>query len=309
MARTDRYYAVLGLSPGASKEEVKRAYRALVLRYHPDRNDDPDAVERFLAIEEAYTVLTDTSGTRRIDADLDARRRARREREARKRAERRRKREEYLKRKAARERRMIIRDMTRAAILLAIVVAIILATRVPGLWEARRLRTQGIQNMATVVEVGFKEYVSKRVTRQEVLISFPHMGSDVYQETMMVHRSERGFTAYGFPLNPGQTFEMTYLPRDVNTFEVHWDRPGLQTLDTYNRLLIDFMGSMDPDMVASGHARAYLDSVYRRMGMDGYGIMGNDYPKLVAPRVHHFVLDRELRHVWAIRRHFLEDAR
>lgn len=309
MAWTDRYYQELGLTPGASDREIKRAYRALVLKYHPDRNDDPDAVDRFLAVEEAYTILTDPNAGRRSAADLEARRRARREREEAIRAERRRRREAYLKRKAERERRMILRDMKRAAVLLVLVALVVGATRVPDLLRQRRLQTRGIQNVATVLDVGFKEYVSSRVTRQKVLISFQHMGQTVYQETTMVHRSERGFTAYGFPLNPDQTFEMTYLPRDINTFQVHWDRPGLQTRDEYDRLLMDFMRAMDPEMLASGHVRAYLDSVYRSMGMTGYGVMGNDYPKLVAPKVHHFVLDRELRQVWAIRRHFLEDAR
>jgi DnaJ-class molecular chaperone len=54
------YYQILGVPPAASDEEVKRAYRRLALRYHPDRNPgDRTAEERFKEISEAYAVLTD----------------------------------------------------------------------------------------------------------------------------------------------------------------------------------------------------------------------------------------------------------
>jgi len=54
----------LGLGPGASLAEVKRAYRALAKRYHPD-SAGPAALPRFLAIQEAYELLTGTTSTGR----------------------------------------------------------------------------------------------------------------------------------------------------------------------------------------------------------------------------------------------------
>lgn len=53
------YYQTLGLSPGASDEEIKRAYRRQALRYHPDKNKEPGAEEKFKEIAEAYDVLSD----------------------------------------------------------------------------------------------------------------------------------------------------------------------------------------------------------------------------------------------------------
>jgi molecular chaperone DnaJ len=53
------YYEVLGLTKGASKEEIKKAYRKLSKQYHPDINKDDNAVDKFKEISEAYEVLSD----------------------------------------------------------------------------------------------------------------------------------------------------------------------------------------------------------------------------------------------------------
>jgi len=62
------YYEVLGVARNASDEEIKKAYRKLALKYHPDRNPgDKQAEERFKELSEAYSVLSD--GERRLQYD------------------------------------------------------------------------------------------------------------------------------------------------------------------------------------------------------------------------------------------------
>ena len=54
------YYKTLGLSRGASDDQIKRAYRKLALKYHPDKNKgDQEAASKFAEIGNAYEVLSD----------------------------------------------------------------------------------------------------------------------------------------------------------------------------------------------------------------------------------------------------------
>lgn len=67
MARKRDYYVVLGVAKDADEAEVKRAYRELARKHHPDLNDHPEAAERFKEINEAYAVLSDRAARARYD--------------------------------------------------------------------------------------------------------------------------------------------------------------------------------------------------------------------------------------------------
>ena len=67
MAKRD-YYEVLGVSKNATEDEIKKAYRTIAIKYHPDRNPgDKEAEEKFKEAAEAYDVLHDKQKRQQYD--------------------------------------------------------------------------------------------------------------------------------------------------------------------------------------------------------------------------------------------------
>ncbi|MCF0057379.1 molecular chaperone DnaJ [Dyadobacter sp. CY356] len=68
MAKKRDYYEVLGVDRGAAADEIKKAYRKLAIKFHPDKNpDDPTAEDKFKEAAEAYSILSDDNKRARYD--------------------------------------------------------------------------------------------------------------------------------------------------------------------------------------------------------------------------------------------------
>ena len=64
------YYEILGVEQNASDVEIKKAFRTLSLKCHPDRNPDPEATTQFQYINEAYEILSDSEKRKEHDHEL-----------------------------------------------------------------------------------------------------------------------------------------------------------------------------------------------------------------------------------------------
>jgi len=70
MSSSKTHYEILGVGTDAEESEIRKAYRQLSLKYHPDRNDSVDAVEKFKEINEANEILSDPVKREQYDFDL-----------------------------------------------------------------------------------------------------------------------------------------------------------------------------------------------------------------------------------------------
>ena len=66
----NNYYDTLGVSQNASDNEIKKAYRSLSLKYHPDRNKTVEAQTKMQNINDAYSILGDSSKRKQYDLEL-----------------------------------------------------------------------------------------------------------------------------------------------------------------------------------------------------------------------------------------------
>ena len=65
------YYDILEISPSASAEVIRAAYRSLSRKHHPDANPDSDETKHFKRVQEAWEVLSDPENRRQYDEQLE----------------------------------------------------------------------------------------------------------------------------------------------------------------------------------------------------------------------------------------------
>lgn len=62
-----KFYEVLGVPENATEDDIKKAYRKMALKYHPDKNKSPEAEAKFKSVSEAYEVLGDKTRRDKYD--------------------------------------------------------------------------------------------------------------------------------------------------------------------------------------------------------------------------------------------------
>ncbi len=219
-----QYYQILGLKPGASKEEVKKAYRMMAMKYHPDVNPSPNARQKFTEILEAYEYLTGVRKARKSsftkaekERFYDLMRKAAEEKAKAKYRERVR---QFRKQREEQQNK----EYQKGIILFFVVIFAAVS-----IWQAYKfyfnLKVNGdsVRTEAQVVGVA-----NKRVIYQFFV------GDSLIQEKAYVGRYRLSMLAdNGMPLEIGDQFELIYSAADPSYHRLNYQKVSPATMKRY----------------------------------------------------------------------------
>lgn len=262
-----KYYQILGLKPGASKDEIKRAYRRMAMKYHPDVNPSPDARKKFTQILEAYEYLT---GTRKQQQKVfteaeqerfyDLMRKAAEERAKAKYRERVR---QFRKQREEQQSK----EYQKGIILLFAVIIIGI-----GIWQGYRFYFNLMVNGSPVrTEAEVVGIANKRVIYQFMI------GDSLVEDRSYVGRYKLSMLAdNGMPLQIGDQFELVYSGEDPSYHRLNYQKVSPETMRRYLAITSkelrriyadDWQGMTDSDKNVRALCMSLL--IFREFGYDG----------------------------------------
>ncbi len=221
----DNYYKILGLRTGASKQEIKKAYRKMAKRYHPDVNPGEDSEKKFIQVLEAYNYLMgerkqrkkssfDYAGWQAAKDNLKKEAEEKAKREFREKAERMRKKRDAEQ--AAEYKKAIY-------IFFGIVLVLFCSWQGYGFYKNLVLGGSGVTTDARV-----KGFSTKR-TYFEFVVDGQLVTTEKY--TSQLGNNNMGDN--GMPLKSGDVFEITYSPSSPGLNEINYQKVSSKTMFRY----------------------------------------------------------------------------
>lgn len=271
------YYRILGLSPNASKEEIKKRYKVLAKKYHPDLNPDPSAHDTFVKITEAYELLlnppkraTRTTSTKGSSSDRTTDEewfQQRAEQRAKEKAEKLAK----LRYQAFLRRQRIEKEQSESysqAIVTLLSLLIIGGLVFWGVSEYHdyKVHSNPVKSAATVI--GISEH--------RVVVEFKANG-EWFEGRQWVTKMPLSYVGdNGIPLVKGQVFEVIFCKDDPEYFEINFNKPSVFTLKEYKFRVAELMFDIFPEMfrgkaelLANTQASCLVSRVYDQYGIEG----------------------------------------
>ena len=223
-----KYYEILGLKPGATKEQVRKAYRRMAMQYHPDVNPSPDARRKFTEVLEAYEYLTGIRNARgrhfsqRETQDFYDLMRKRAEERAKARY-----RERVRQFRKKREEQQN-REYQKAILLLMGIALLAVAV-----WQGYGFYSNLVINRDPVVAEA--EVVG--LARNRMIYSFP-VADSLYKDRQYVSNYQiTMLTETGLPLRSGDKFRITYSQDNPSFHKIDFSRVSPATMQRYLELV------------------------------------------------------------------------
>lgn len=262
----DKYYQILGLKPGARKEEIKRAYRRLAKKYHPDVN--PKGEQKFLLIREAYEYLLAVKSaqfTQHRQAprnDMEAfREKLKKEAERKAREELQRKAERFRQRKAEKQNL----EYRRGVFILVAIVALFFTVRTCYRWYFKSMvTTNHVQTYARVTAIGYNRVTYAFADAE---------GNEVLDKEYVSNNGIEMLADNGMPLKIGDIFLLDFNAADPSYHLIDYERIHRKTLDRYLKLTeVSLLKHLDREglkMSPKIYARCVALLVFQKEGLEG----------------------------------------
>lgn len=222
-----KYYQILGLEPGATQEEIKRAYRRMAMKYHPDVNPAPNARQHFTEILEAYEYLTGVRKARkRVFTEAEKERfydLMRKAAEEKAKAQYRERVRQFRKQREEQQNREYQKGI------IMFFAILILGT---ALWQGYRfyynlmVQRDAVNTELQVVGIGNKRVIYQFVVADSIIQDRRYVGR--YQLNMLAGN--------GMPLKIGDQFELVYSSSDPSYHKINYDKVSPETMRRYLRI-------------------------------------------------------------------------
>lgn len=224
-----RYYDILGLQEGASKKEIKQAYRKMAMRYHPDLNPGTESKTKFLEILEAYEYLM---GIRQMNQgkglsyeDLQ------KFYELMKKAAEEKAKREYRQKvrefKREKERKQLLEYKRAAYILVAILVVSVAAWQGFRFYKGLVIDREPIIVEARVTGIGMKRMEYEFPTEDGIFKDHRYVSNNGIEM----------LSGNGMPLKTGDTFELVFARNKPSYHRVNFKKVSTETMARYFRMV------------------------------------------------------------------------
>lgn len=221
-----QYYQILGLTPDATPDEIKRAYRKLAMKYHPDVNQSPNAKQRFTEILEAYEYLTGVrKASKRGFTDAEKERfydLMRKVAEEKAKARYRERVRQFRKQREEQQNR----EYQKGIIMFFAVIIIGVSS-----WQGYRfyynlmVNRDAVNTEVQVIGLGNKRVIYRFVVGDSIIEDRRYVGR--YGITMLAGN--------GMPLHIGDQFEVIYSAADPSYHKLNYERVSSETMRRYLR--------------------------------------------------------------------------